>query len=258
MEPLITCEQKSWGALVSLNRPKALNAINRALLEELMSTLKELNDTEGIGVVVITGAGEKSFAAGADVVAMQELSANEAREFSAYGQSVFSFIAKMKPLVIAAVNGYALGGGCELALACDLRIASSRAKLGVPEAALGVIPGFGGTQRLSRLVGIGKALELLATCEQLTAEEALRIQLVNHVVAPEELMPFCEAMAQKISANSKNAIYQSKQSVYEGYDLDLTSSLAYETSCFALTFADTDQREGMTAFLEKRKPVFQR
>ena len=256
MGSLILTEQKEWGALVTLNRPKALNALNTDVLRELDDVLARLNARKETQVVILTGSGEKAFAAGADIAAMREMTPGEARQFSAYGQAVMTRIAGMRAMVIAAVNGYALGGGCELAMACDIRIASTRAKFGIPEVTLGVIPGFGGTQRLSRLIGVGRALEMMATGGQINAEEALRMGLVNHVTEPEELLEVCEAMARKIAANSAGAIALGKQSIYAGSEMDLNRGLAHEAGLFALTFAHPDQREGMDAFLEKRSAQF--
>lgn len=255
MERLVLTEKKEWGALLTLNRPKALNALNEALLQELDEALCALQ--EEARVIVITGSGEKAFAAGADISAMQAMSPKEAQHFSRAGQAVMNRIANLRPIVIAAVNGYALGGGCELAMACDIRIASEKARFGIPEVTLGVIPGFGGTQRLTRLVGTGRALELLATGANVKAEEALRIGLVNRVTEPENLMHVCEEMAQKIAGNSTGAIALGKQSILEGAEMDLQKALTHEASLFALTFAEADQKEGMSAFLEKRKATFQ-
>lgn len=257
MESLILTEQKEWGALVTLNRLKALNALNTDLLRELDDVLTRLDTQREVRVVILTGSGEKAFAAGADIAAMRGMTPEEARQFSTYGQAVMARIAGMRAVVIAAVNGYSLGGGCELAMACDIRIASTRAKFGIPEVTLGVIPGFGGTQRLSRLIGVGRALEMMATGRQITAEEAMRMGLVNHVTEPGELLEVCEAMARKISANSTRAIALGKQSIYAGSEMDLNRGLAHEAGLFALTFAAPDQREGMDAFLEKRKAKFE-
>jgi len=256
MGKLIVTEYYDWGALVTLNRPEALNALNQALLEELLETLEQLDQRPEVGVVIITGSGKKAFAAGADIKAMASMNPGEARKFSASGQAVMTRISQMHAVVIAAINGYALGGGCELALACDIRIASTNAKMGIPEVSLGVIPGFGGTQRLSRIAGLGRAIEFMATADQVTAEDAFRIGLVNHVAEPDNLLSVCETMAKKIVRNSKTAIALGKQSIYEGSEMDLTRGLKHEAGLFALTFAEADQKEGMTAFLEKRRPNF--
>ena len=257
MESLVLTEQKEWGALVTLNRPKALNALNTDVLRELDDILTRLDTQRETRVVVLTGSGEKAFAAGADIAAMREMTPEEAQQFSTYGQTVMSRISSMRAVVIAAVNGYALGGGCELAMACDIRVASRKAKFGIPEVTLGVIPGFGGTQRLSRLIGVGRAMEMMATGGQLTAEEALRMGLVNHVTEPEELPYLCESMARKIAANSAGAVALGKQSIHAGSEMDLNRGLAHEAGLFALAFASPDQREGMDAFLEKRKARFE-
>lgn len=256
MEKTILTEFREWGAVVTLNRPDALNALNREILEELMQTLEQLDQRREVRAIIITGSGTKAFAAGADISAMRSMTPPEAKAFSSYGQSVMNRISKMRAIVIAAVNGYALGGGCELALACDIRIASSNAKFGIPEVSLGVIPGFGGTQRLSRIAGIGRAIELMATAGQMAAEDAFRIGLVNRVTEPGDLLNVCEATAEKIARNSASAVALGKQSILGGSEMDLTRALDYEAGLFALTFSEEDQAEGMTAFLEKRRPRF--
>ena len=256
METYVTYEAKEWGALITIDRPKALNALNPDVLNQLRQNLQKAEE-EKAKVVVLTGAGEKSFVAGADIAAMKDMDPAQAREFSLLGQGVMSDIAKMRAVVIAAVNGYALGGGCELAMACDFRVVSANARFGIPEVSLGVIPGFGGTQRLSRIVGTGKAMEMMATAGQIKADEALRYGLVNEVTEPEALLETCFAKAEKIAKNSAAAIAYGKQSVLQGIELDLERGLAYEADLFALTFANADQKEGMTAFVEKRKANFQ-
>jgi len=256
MEEWIQCELRKQIATVTINRPEALNALNPNVLRQLGDALTNIEQEKDIKAIILTGAGNKAFVAGADIAAMQHMTPKQAKQFSAYGQSVLDRIAKMRTVVIAAVNGFALGGGCELAMACDIRIASSNAKFGIPEVSLGVIPGFGGTQRLVHLVGTGRAMELMATGSQITAEEAYRIGLVNRVTLPEELLRCCEDLARQIAGNSSNAIALGKQCVYAGIEMELARGLAFENSMFALSFADADQDEGMTAFLEKRKPHF--
>lgn len=255
MENLVLREAYSWGFVLKLNRPSSLNALNSGILAELKEELVFCEENNA-RVVVITGNGDRAFAAGADIAAMKDLNPQEARDFSLTGQDVMNFIARMKAVVIAAVNGYALGGGCELAMACDFRIASSKAKFGVPEVSLGVIPGFGGTQRLPRLVGIGKAIEMMATGKVMDAQEAFLFGLVNMVTQPDELMQECCRLAERIEANSVLAVALGKQSILSGAELDLQKGLEYEAGLFAMTFSGEDQKEGMSAFLEKRKANF--
>ena len=243
-------------AVVKLNRPEALNALNQKLLTELYEVMTELESNLNVKVVILTGSGEKAFAAGADIAAMKTMDCEQAKLFSRLGQKTMDKIADMRPFVIAAVNGYALGGGCELALACDMRIASERAKLGIPEVTLGVFPGFGGTQRLPRIVGLGIAKEMLATGRQVRAEEAMRMGLVNQVVPQEELMAVCLELADKIARNSTLAISYGKQAMSIGTEISLEKGLEVESCLFGTMFTTQDQKEGMSAFLEKRKPVF--
>jgi enoyl-CoA hydratase len=244
-------------ATVTINRPKALNALNQEILTSLCDTMAELDQNSVVKIVILTGSGEKAFVAGADIAEIQSLSPVQAKQFAELGQRTMDKIANMRPFVIAAVNGFALGGGCELALACDIRIASNKAKLGIPEVTLGVIPGFGGTQRLPRLVGLGIAKELFATGRQVKAEEAKEIGLVNFVTEHEELMPFCMELAKRIAANSTSAIHLGKQSMNAGADISLSQALELEASLFGVAFSTSDQKEGMTAFLEKRAAEFQ-
>lgn len=255
MRSYIRCEEKDWAVLLTIDRQEALNALNPTLLMQLQEALQYCEEQK-TKVIVITGAGNKAFAAGADIATMQKMTSKEAVDFSQLGQNVMNGISKMKAIVIAAVNGYALGGGCELAMACDFRIASENACFGIPEVSLGVIPGFGGTQRLSRIIGIGKAMELMATGSRIKAEEALRYGLINEVTKQEDLLNVCFAKAKKIGMNSAFAVAMGKQSVLEGFEMDLEKGLAYETGLFALTFSGVDQKEGMTAFLEKRPARF--
>ena len=256
MAEYIRCEERGAAAIVTLNRPEALNALNAQVLSELYGVMDGLNSRLEVKVVILTGAGEKAFAAGADIASMSQMTPGEAAEFSRTGHRTMDRIASMRPVTIAAVNGYALGGGCELAMACDFRIASTRAKMGIPEVTLGVIPGFGGTQRLPRLVGLGKAVELLATGRTCKAEECREMGLVNQVVAPEELLERCLELAAAISKNSTGAICCGKQCMSTGLELDLARALDFEQRVFALTFTEHDQREGMEAFLQKRQANF--
>ncbi|SFM12519.1 short-chain-enoyl-CoA hydratase [Pelosinus propionicus] len=241
---------------VTINRPKALNALNAATVHELDQMFDQLAANDAVKVVIVTGSGEKSFVAGADILEMRDKTAVEGRQWGQLAQGVFNKIENFSKPVIAAVNGYALGGGCELAMACDIRIASEKAKFGQPEVSLGIPPGFGGTQRLPRLVGKGRAKELLFTGDMIDAAEAYRIGLANQVAAPDELIGKAKAMAQKIIARAPIAVQVCKTAVNRGLDVDLTSGIAYEAEVFGLCFATQDQKEGMTAFIEKRKANF--
>ena len=246
-------------AVLTVNRPQALNALNAATLDELANVLARVAADPELRVLLITGAGEKAFIAGADITAMQGMSALEAQAFSEKGQRVMQAIEALPIPVIALVNGYALGGGCELAMSCDWIIAAERAVFGQPEVNLGIPPGFGGTQRLSRLVGRSLALELVITGRQIKADEALRIGLVNEVVPPEQLTGKGLAMARLIAAKAPVAVRVSKQAVQRGLDLDLdlANGCVLETSLFAFAFGTADRQEGMTAFVEKRAPNFE-
>lgn len=242
--------------LITVNRPRALNALNRETLLELDSLFELLSKDKTIQAIIITGSGDKAFVAGADITEMQQMSAVEGREWGKLAQSVFNKIENFPRPVLAAVNGYALGGGCELAMACDIRIASEKAKFGQPEVSLGITPGFGGTQRLPRLIGKGRAKELLFTGDMIDAEEAYRIGLVNKIAAHQNLVETAREMANRILLRGPVAVTLCKAAVNEGMDVDLESGCAYEAEVFGLCFATADQKEGMTAFLEKRKPVF--
>ncbi|MZP29684.1 crotonase [Heliobacterium undosum] len=243
-------------AIVTVNRPKVLNALNRAVLLELDQTFAGIAANRGIAAVIVTGAGEKSFVAGADIAEMSGFGVAEAREFSRLGQQVFNRIEELPQPVIAAVNGFALGGGCELATACDFRIAATKARFGQPEVSLGVIPGFGGTQRLPRLVGRGMAAQLLFTGDMISSEEALRIGLVNKVVPAEALMEEAKAIAGRIAGRGPLAVSAAKAALREGSNMDLNRALAYEAELFAGGFSTADQKEGMAAFLQKRQADF--
>jgi enoyl-CoA hydratase len=243
-------------ALLTINRPRALNALNSKLLGELKRALDELGAGGTVRVVVITGAGERAFVAGADIGEMKDMDSARARAFAEYGQSVFDYIENLPLVVIAAINGFALGGGCELAMACDIRVASDRARLGQPEVNLGVIPGFGGTQRLARLVGRGRAKQLIFTGDIIDAQAAERIGLVDMVVAPDELLPRCRELATKIANKGPRAVVAAKRAINRGLDLSLADGSALEAAEFGALFDGADQKEGMAAFLEKRPARF--
>ncbi|HMM22378.1 MAG TPA: short-chain-enoyl-CoA hydratase [Selenomonadales bacterium] len=249
-------EKEGGIAVVTINRPKALNALNAATINELDKIASQLVADDEVKVVILTGAGDKAFVAGADITYMQSMTAMDGRNWAKLAQAVFNKIENLPKPVIAAVNGYALGGGNEIAMACDIRIASENAKFGQPEVSLGIPPGFAGTQRLPRLVGKGRAKELLFTGDMIDAAEAYRIGLANKVVAPEELINAAKAMANKIMSRAPIAVQVCKSCVNEGLDVDLESGVAYEAEVFGLCFATADQKEGMTAFIEKRKPNF--
>ena len=249
-------ENQAGVGIVTVNRPKALNALNADTMAELDSLVDVIAKDPAVKVVIITGAGDKAFVAGADIAYMQALTAAAGRAWGKAGQSVFDKIENLPQPVIAAVNGFALGGGNELAMACDIRIATDRAKFGQPEVTLGITPGFGGTQRLPRLVGKGRAKELLYTGDMVDAAEAYRLGLVNKVVAPAELMDAAKALAGKIMSRAPFAVQMCKAAVNEGLDTDLDTGIAYEAEVFGLCFATGDQKEGMAAFVEKRQASF--
>lgn len=243
-------------AVVSINRPEALNALNTQVFTELEEIFTELEINDDVRVIILTGEGEKAFAAGSDIKEMTAFSSLEARKFALFVSRVQNKIEACTKPVIAAVNGFALGGGCELAMACDLRIASSNAKFGQPEIKLGIIPGGGGTQRLSRLVGISRAKELVFTGEVIGAQRAYEIGLADKVVAPEDLMSEAKKLAEKIKEKSLPILMLAKHSVNTGSKLDLNRALELEIECFATCFSTYDHQEGMAAFSEKRKAVF--
>ncbi|NLW91696.1 MAG: short-chain-enoyl-CoA hydratase [Syntrophomonadaceae bacterium] len=252
----ILLEKEGRIAILIINRPKALNALNQDTLLEIKAAAMEVEADPEVDVLIITGAGDKSFVAGADIAYMQNLTAVEGRIFGAVGQAAFRFIEAMEKPSIAAVNGFALGGGCELAMCCDFRIASVNARFGQPEVGLGITPGFGGTQRLPRIVGPGMAKQLLYTAEVIDASEALRIGLVNKIVASEDLMDTVKKIARKIASNGQIAVRYSKVAANEGAQTDIDRAMTIEADLFGLCFSTNDQKEGMTAFLEKRKPTF--
>ncbi|MHB8926183.1 MAG: enoyl-CoA hydratase-related protein [Bacillota bacterium] len=242
--------------ILTIDRQSALNALNARVLQELLAGVREFEADPEARVMIITGAGEKAFVAGADIAAMSKMSVREGREFADLGQSVFSAIENTPKPVIAAINGYALGGGCELAMACDIRIASEKAKIGQPEVNLGIIPGFGGTQRLPRLVGRGKAKELIFSAVALDAASAEKIGLVDAVVPADQLLAKVRELAALIASKGPVAVSLAKAAINRGLDVDLQSGLAYEAAVFGECFSTEDQREGMEAFLSKKKAEF--
>jgi enoyl-CoA hydratase len=243
-------------AIVTLNRPKVLNALNRTTFTELKTAFTQLAASDNVRAVLLTGAGVKAFAAGADIQELVSLSAAEGQQFAARGQRIFDLIENCGKPVIACINGFALGGGCELAMACTIRLASETAKLGQPEVKLGLLPGYGGSQRLPRLIGKGAALKLLLTGEIISASEAFRIGLVDEVVAPGELLQRAEQLALAIAANAPLAVRHTIAAVHAGYDLPLSQALDLEAALFGLCCATEDKAEGTRAFLEKRTPVW--
>lgn len=244
-------------AVLTINRPKALNALNADTLTELSTVLDELGRDSSVKVVILTGSGAKAFVAGADIAQMKELNPMEGRRFGQLGQATFRKIELLPQPVIAAINGFALGGGCELAMSCDIRLASETAKFGQPEVTLGLTAGFGGTQRLPRHVGKGVASELLFTGDIIDAQEAYRIGLVNHVYPADTLMEEALKLANRIAGRAPAAVQLSKSAIQRGINMDLDSAQAYEAEVFGLTFSTQDQTEGCSAFLERRKPVFE-
>ena len=242
--------------VIKINNPEALNALNTAILKELDAAFTEVAEDNGILAVVLTGEG-RAFVAGADISEMKSKNAIEGEIFGKLGASVFRKIELLPKPVIAAVNGFALGGGCELAMSCDIRLASAKAKFGQPEVGLGITPGFSGTQRMPRLIGMGKAKDLIYTADIIDAAEAYRIGLVNHVYEPEALMEEAMKMAEKIASKAPIAVKNSKEAINRGIQTDMDSAVAIEAYLFGLCFASEDQKEGMTAFFEKRKANFQ-
>jgi len=241
---------------LTINRPKALNALNHATLLELLAAFDQIKNDPDVRSVILTGSGDKAFVAGADISEMQPLDAMKAREFARLGHQLAATIQELPKPVIAAVNGFALGGGCELALCCDMRFAGETARFGQPEVNLGVIPGFGGTQRLPRLIGKGRACELIMTGDMIDATEAYRIGLANKVFPAEELLPAATRLAQKISSKGPLAISFAKGALNNGLEIDLAHACDQEADLFGLCFATDDQKEGMQAFLEKRPAQF--
>lgn len=243
-------------ARVTINRPKVLNALNEATVREIRAAFASLKDDPAVGVVILTGAGEKAFVAGADINELAVMTPLQGEASSKLGQATLREIELLGKPVLAAINGFALGGGCELALACHMRFASENAKLGLPEVGLGIIPGYGGTQRLPRIVGLGHALELITTARMIDAQEALRIGLVNRVYPLAELLPACEKIAGEILQRGALAVGYALDAAIRGMESDLTQGLEREAGHFGLLAATDDMHEGLKAFLEKRKPSF--
>ncbi|HSC78141.1 MAG TPA: enoyl-CoA hydratase-related protein [Candidatus Acidoferrales bacterium] len=252
----ILYEKRDGVAFITLNRPKVLNALNRRTLEELDDCIRDFHADDSLRAAVLTGAGEKSFVAGADINELAVLSPVNGRDYGLFGQSVLDRIERGSKPVIAAINGFALGGGCELAMACHLRLASENAKFGQPEVKLGLIPGYGGTQRLSRLVGKGRALQHVLIGDPISAEEAYRIGLVNAVVPAAELLATAETWAKKIAANAPLAIRFAIEAVNHGLEMTLPEGLYLEATLFSLCATTEDMKEGTKAFLEKRPAKF--
>jgi enoyl-CoA hydratase len=252
----IILEKKNAIAYVTVNRPKVLNALNAATLEELRSAFTDIKNDAAVRIAILTGAGEKAFIAGADIGELAKQEPVPVKEYTLRNQSVLGLIENLGKPVIACINGFALGGGCELAMACTMRLASENAKLGQPEVKLGVIPGLGGTQRLPRLVGKGIAMQLVTTGEMISAQEAHRIGLVNEVTAAAELIPRAEAIAQKIIANAPLAVQYAMEAVNKGMEMPLAEGLYLEAVLFGVCSASEDKKEGIAAFLEKRKAEF--
>ena len=248
----ITLEKDGKIAILTINRPQALNALNSETLLELDCAVDSIAKDDEVFAVILTGNG-KAFVAGADITEMKDMTAIEGRKFGILGNKVFRKIETLDKPVIAAVNGFALGGGCEISMACDIRIASSKAKFGQPETGLGITPGFGGTQRLARLVGMGMAKELIYTAEIIDANEALRIGLVNKVTEPEALIDEAKKMANTIANNAPVAVKLCKEAINRGIQCDIDTAILYESEVFGECFSTEDQKEGMTAFVEKRK-----
>jgi len=244
-------------AVLTINRPKALNALNSDTLSELSTVLDELGRDSSVKVVILTGSGDKAFVAGADISQMKDFNTLEGRRFAQLGQATFRKLEFLPQAVIAAINGFALGGGCELAMACDIRLASENAKFGQPEVSLGLTAGFGGTQRLPRIVGTGVANELLFTGDIIDVQEAYRIGLANRVYPLNTLMEEAQKLAKRIAGRAPVAVQLSKSAIQRGINMDLDNAQAYEAEVFGLAFSTQDQTEGCKAFLEKRKPAFE-
>ena len=250
--PFVELEQKGHVGLITINRPEVLNALNLQVLKELDTMLDEVEGNKDIYVLVITGAG-RAFVAGADIGEMAHYSAAEAKSFSRHGNSIMLRLTRFPRPVIAAVNGYALGGGCELAMSCDIRIGSDKAKFGMPEVGLGITPGFGGTQRLARIVGMSTATELVLTGRTIDAQEALQIGLINHLYSADELLDKAMELAQIIASKPQVAVRQAKQAIRIGTQIDMSSAIAFESEAFGLCFSTEDQKDSMQAFLNKEK-----
>jgi enoyl-CoA hydratase len=253
----VRTENKDGILVVTIDRPKVLNALNAQTMDEIDSVFKAARNDADVRAVIVTGAGEKAFVAGADITELAQKTPITGKETSERGQATLSFIERFPKAVIAAINGFALGGGCELALACHIRIASENAQIGLPEVTLGIIPGYGGTQRMARLLGKGKALELICTGDRIGAEEAERIGLVNKVVPADQLMNTAETMARKIMSRGPLAIRAAIEAVMSGSEMPFEQGQFLEATLFGLLCASEDTKEGMAAFIEKRKANFQ-
>ena len=243
-------------AVVTLDRPKSLNALNSQVYREIIATLRQVEEMDEIKVVILTGAGQKAFAAGADIAQMVHEDAMGGRRLSALCHDAANLLENMRQVTIAAVNGFALGGGCELTLACDMRIAAENAHFALPEVTLGIIPGGGGTQRLSRIIGVGRAKELIFTGDQIDAQEAYRIGLANHVVPQDQLLDTCRALGKKIASRASYAVFLAKTAVNSSLDIDLKNGAEREKDLLGLAFATHDKQEWMEAFLARRPPDF--
>ena len=247
----VKLERQGHVALITIDRPEALNALNSQVLTDLDQVLDQVEADEEIYVAVLTGAG-RSFVAGADIAEMKDFTSSDGKRFGVHGGNVFLKLENLSKPVIAAVNGFALGGGCELSMACDIRLASEKAKFGQPEVGLGITPGFGGTQRLPRIVGVSKAMELILTAKVIKADEAKAIGLVSEVYPPEELLPKAMELAEAICANAQIAVRESKRCIRMGLQADIHTGCAFEAEAFGVTCGTADKDEGMGAFLEKR------
>ena len=249
-------EKREGLGTVTLNRPAKLNTLNGQMVEDLLACFRSIQGDQEVRVVILTGAGEKAFTAGVDIAELAGLSAISGKDFARRGHEALCSIESLGKPVLAAVNGYALGGGCELAMACTLRLASENARFALPEVKLGLIPGYGGTQRLPRFIGRGRALELILSGEQMTAQQACEIGLVNHVLPPAELIPAAENLARKIMANAPLALKYALEAVQHGLEMTLPEGLFLESNLFGLCCSTADMKEGTRAFLEKRPPKF--
>jgi len=248
----VELQQQGNVAVITMNRPEVLNALNSGVLHELDAILDEIEGREDMHVVVITGAG-RSFVAGADISEMANYTAADAKSFSKHGNDTFLRLTRFPRPVIAAINGFALGGGCELAMSCDIRVASEKAKFGMPEVGLGITPGFGGTQRLTRMVGMSTAMGLVLTNETINAQRALEIGLVNYVYPAEEMFDKVMELANLIASKPQVAVRQAKQAIRIGMQMDISSAAAFEAEAFGLCFSTEDQKDAMQAFLRKEK-----
>ena len=257
MEEVVTLQLEAPLALVTLNRPKSLNALNSEVYRQLIAILRRVEGMDDIKAVILTGAGDKAFAAVADIAQMVHEDSMAARRLSGLCHEAAGLLENMRQVTIAAVNGYALGGGCELTLACDIRIAAEQARFALPEVTLGIIPGGGGTQRLARLIGAGRAKEMIFTGDQIDAQEAWRIGLVNHVVPKEDLLETCRTLGKKIASRASYAVYLAKTAINSSQEIDLKNGAQREMDLMGLAFATHDKQEWMEAFLARCPPEFQ-